>query len=398
MNHPKIAELLPWYVNGSLDIGDRQAAALETASCDECSTDVDALTKIQAAMLELEAAAPEPSEAALGRALAAIEEEDRKRRLGHPWFGWWWALSPFGRAIAISAGIALVIVGTGELLPKPTAPASNAVAYNAPMRVTLEPQAVTDQSVSAGQLAAPAVLAKSAAAPAATAPPLAASAQIARTGSFSLLVPDVERAIADVTSIARAESGVVLSLGDSTPARAGDRHTASLQLAVPADRFDATISALSRLGGVQSRGVNAESLQFQIVDSEARLRNLRRAETDLLKIMDRAGKIDDVLAVENQVTSTREQIEELDGEASALHHRVAYSTISIDLADEASVASVDVGIGTQLANTWRAAIASVRTFTIWLAGGLLWGVAYLPYVIGVALIVGFAALRFRRAG
>ena len=95
MSHSKISELLPWYVNGTLDTGDRQAAALEVATCDDCAKDVEELTKIQAAMLELDALAPEPSEYGLTRALAAVEEEEEKRRLGHPWFGWWWALTPF---------------------------------------------------------------------------------------------------------------------------------------------------------------------------------------------------------------------------------------------------------------------------------------------------------------
>jgi anti-sigma factor RsiW len=103
MNHPKIAELLPWYVNGTLGLGDRQAAALEVASCDECAKDVEEFTKVQAAMLELEAEAPEPNEYAFARALSAVEEEEKKKRLGHPWTGWWWALTPFRRATVVSS-------------------------------------------------------------------------------------------------------------------------------------------------------------------------------------------------------------------------------------------------------------------------------------------------------
>ena len=150
-------------------------------------------------------------------------------------------------------------------------------------------------------------------------------------------------------------------------------------------------------GGLQVRTVSAENVATQIVDSQARLRNLRSTESDLLRIMSRSGKIEDVLAVENQVSATREQIEQLDGEVQALKHRVAMSTVTVELQDSVATASVDVGIGTQLRDSWNAALHAMKGFTIVLVGALLWLVAFGPYIVGVALVGGLMALRWRRA-
>jgi hypothetical protein len=399
MNHPRISELLPWYVNGSLELGDRQAAALEAASCDDCARDVETLTQIQAAVLEIDARAPEPSEAGFARALASVEAEEQKRRLGHPWFGWWWSLRPFARAATVSVPVLVAIVAIGIIVPKGHAPAGS--GENAISATPISLDALTQRNVAFAprSAAAGAQALQSSAAKAATAPQpsLAQTAQIARTGSVSLLVSNVESAIAAIGAVARGESGEVLNLTDTTPAGAGERHTAQIEIGVPADRFDSAVVALVRLGGLRSRSVGAENVATQIVDTQARLRNLRRAEADYLKIMDRAGRISDVLDVEDQLVTTRQQIEEYESESAALSHRVAYSTIAIDLEDETAPPTASVTIATQLLDSWHAAVQSVRAFTATLFGGLLWIVAYGPYLIAIAAIVGLIAVRLRRA-
>lgn len=409
MNHPKTSELLPWYVNGTLGIGDRQAAALEVSSCDECAKDVDELMRLQAAMLEMEALAPEPSEFGITRALAAVEAEEEKKRLGHPWFGWWWALTPFRRALTVSSVLGVLVALGIFAAPKPPAATTSSLDQGATpiaLEKVVPPGDVRGATnarsatfaQTAGAVAVPAPMpANAESAIASNTPVLRTDTQIARTGSVSLLVPDVEAAIAKISSLVRAQGGEVMSLNDQTPSQPGERHTATLQVGVPVNRFDDAVASLGKLGGLQSRSISAENVATQIVDAQARLRNLRSTESDLLGIMSRAGKIDDVLSVENQVSATREQIEQLDGELQALKHRVAMSTISVDLEDEVPAASVEVGMGAQLRDTWTAALRSVKIFTIALLGGLLWGLAYAPYVLGVALLGGLIAWRWHRA-
>ena len=81
----------------------------------------------------------------------------------------------------------------------------------------------------------------------------------------------------------------------------------------------------------------------------------------------------------------------------ALKHRVAMSTVTVDLEDEAPVVTADVGIGAQLRDSWNAALHSMKAFTVVLAGAVLWAVAFAPYILGVALVGGLVALRWRRA-
>jgi hypothetical protein len=225
--------------------------------------------------------------------------------------------------------------------------------------------------------------------------PTVSAPQIIRTGSISLLVADVERAINATQVVARAHGGNVLSLSDQTPTQEGVRHTAQLQIGVPQYEFDAAMTALTSVGGVQARSVNAQDASAQIVDVQARLNNARRTESDLLKIMDRQGKIEDVLAAEQQLAQVREQVEELDGQLQATKHQVAYSTIDVSLTDAAAKTTTVAPTGAQkLGDAWQAALRSVGGFTLGILSSMLWLVAYLPYIALVAVLAAVGWYRF----
>jgi hypothetical protein len=226
--------------------------------------------------------------------------------------------------------------------------------------------------------------------------------RLARTAAVSLIVPDVARALGALSAIVRASGGDVVKLDDERPATPADRHTADLTLSVPERRFDATLSALSRLGGVRSQTVAAEDLGDQIVDSGARLRNLRRTEGDMLKIMDRSGKIGEVLEVETQLSSVREQIEKLDAESRALNGRVTNATLDVSLEDEAPLAAAEPSAASRLAAAWAAAWRDSRETALALVARGFVLLAFAPYWL-VLLGAGargayLARRRFRARG
>ncbi len=211
------------------------------------------------------------------------------------------------------------------------------------------------------------------------------SAQIARVGSVSLFVPNVDKAIAAVSAIARTQTGDILSLDDTAKNEQGGAPSADMELRVPDNRFEATMRDLTRVGNTRARSISAEDLTTQIVDSAARLRNLRRTEFDIAKIMDRSGSVGQILEAENQLSSVREQIETLDAHLKEMHNRVSYSTISVSLAAEVATVPVESSATAQLVSEWRAARHAVSQFTIGLISVIVWAAAFVPYVLLVAL-------------
>jgi len=215
---------------------------------------------------------------------------------------------------------------------------------------------------------------------------------IARSATISLYVKDVDKAIAAINSLTRQKRGDVLSLDDQRAADANSHASAKMQVRVPDGNFTDTLSGLGQAGIVRTQSIAAEDLSSQIVDSSARLRNLRRTEGDILKIMDRSGSVGQVLEAENQLTHVREQIETTDAEVKSMLNRVHYSTIDVSLeAEVASVPSAPAGLA-QLATAWASATHAVAEFTLGILASLIWILAFAPFVVGF-VVVGFLVRR-----
>jgi Domain of unknown function (DUF4349) len=116
-----------------------------------------------------------------------------------------------------------------------------------------------------------------------------ANPQLVKTAVLSLVVKSVPESAKAVTTLVNQQQGDILDLSDQPSTEESTRHTLSIELRVPAAKLEPTLNALAKLGSVQQRSLKAEDVSSQLVDFDARLKNLRRTEASLLEIMERSG-------------------------------------------------------------------------------------------------------------
>lgn len=219
--------------------------------------------------------------------------------------------------------------------------------------------------------------------------------QIARTGKIDLYVGNVDKAAGTIGRVARENSGDVFS-SDIAAADGSSQPSATMEIRVPASRFDEALSGIVQTGKVRERSISAQDLTSSITDSDARLRNLRQTEADIRHIMDRSGSVAQVMDAENQLSQVREQIETLEAQIKTMRTQVAYATIDIDLQAETAGTPVQPTAAAQLASAWQGAVASLQQSTIGLLAALLWVVAFVPYLLAVAALAWLVYARMRR--
>ena len=212
------------------------------------------------------------------------------------------------------------------------------------------------------------------------------SPQLVKTAEISLLVNSIDEALEESSKIVQQQQGDVLGLEDDKPQNSNRRETASMQIRVPQNKLDPTLNALAQLGIVQRRHLTAEDVSTQLVDFQARLRNLRQTESSLLKIMERSGSISDVLKVAQELSNVRQSIEQIDAQLKSLTNRVAYSTITLQLEAAVATPTSQQPLGSRMGNTWNNATQSVTEFTTNLVRLLIWLVAYSPYLVVLGVV------------
>ncbi|HEX8454028.1 MAG TPA: DUF4349 domain-containing protein [Longimicrobium sp.] len=155
-----------------------------------------------------------------------------------------------------------------------------------------------------------------------------APSMLIRTGEASVEVDSVELAVARVQEMARRLGGYV----GNTSVSGGEEATrsATLEVKIPAARFDQAVSGLRPLGKVESVEVQAQDVGEEYVDLSARTANARRLEERLLGLLaTRTGKLEDVLAVERELARVRQEIDTQEGRLRFLRSRAAVSTLNV---------------------------------------------------------------------
>lgn len=223
---------------------------------------------------------------------------------------------------------------------------------------------------------------------------LTADRKIVRSAQLSIIVKDAPTAALDVARIAERAGGYVTQSSESRSTEGGQR-TAQVEMRVPAAQLDNVLDQLRHYGiRVDSEAVSANDMTAQYVDMDARLRNLRAEENQYLEIMQRAGTIKDTLAVAEQLSSTREQIEQLQGQLTLLQHQVEMSQIDVSLMPEAIT---QVGtVEWQPLYRAKLALRDLKEGLIDYADTALAFVIKLPlFALWLATFALFAALGFR---
>lgn len=222
--------------------------------------------------------------------------------------------------------------------------------------------------------------------------------QLIKRANLTLTVGSVDEGLEAVSSIIQRQQGDILDLRDTQP-ESGQRRLAYLRIRVPQTNLEATLNALSEVGTPQQRSITAEDVSTQLVDLQARLRNLQKSEEALLKIMDRSGSIADVLEVSREISTVRQQIEQISAQVENLQAQVNYSTIELNLEAAGTNLTVTRPLGEKVGGTWKQASQSVSQFTVGLLQMGLWLLAYSPYlaVVAVGAAVGHRWMRSRAA-
>ena len=146
----------------------------------------------------------------------------------------------------------------------------------------------------------------------------AAKRLVIYTGSMALLVPSTDVAIVDFLRQVERTGGFLQA-----------RATTTVTVRVPAAQFFPTLDLLRKTGTVTDEKINAADVTKKVFDIELRLQTADESRKRLLKILESASRIEDILAIEAQVRRLTEEIELMKGELRTLGDQIAFSTLTV---------------------------------------------------------------------
>ncbi len=164
--------------------------------------------------------------------------------------------------------------------------------------------------------------------------------------------------------------------------------SADFTIRVPSEDFSTMSGDLSSIGNVPYSHTYTENVSAQYYDTAARLKAYTAQETRLLEMLDMAKGVEDIIAIEGELTNVRYEIESLQSSLNNWDRRINYSTIYLNLQEVREYSDEPAGnelsYGQQLLHSLKRGFHSVGRFFKDL---LLWLVGALPALVIIAVLL-----------
>ena len=187
-----------------------------------------------------------------------------------------------------------------------------------------------------------------------------------------------------------------LSGGYSSTSGYYNTHSAYLSIRIPSSSYrDFLDAADEEISIITSLNEYTDDITAAYVDTEARIKTLKAQEERLLKLLEQAGGLSDLLEIEMKLGDVRYQIESYQSIMNTYKNLLSYSTIDINMNEVTTVVIQKDTFGTRVGAAFEGSYQSVLEFFDNLVIALIYLMPNIIIIVGVILIIRVATKKKR---
>jgi hypothetical protein len=207
--------------------------------------------------------------------------------------------------------------------------------------------------------------------------------KIIYNGALTVSVEDFSRAEEALGRLVKEQGGYVIN--SEVTGSPGAPRSGQWKVRVPVERFDAFREAVARLGEVERNTTDSQDVTDEYYDLEARIKNKKVEETRLLQHLEKStGKLEEILAVEKELSRVRGEVEQMQGRLQMLAKLTAMTTVTVTLHERRTYTSPEApAFGTSIARTFTGSLDLLAQFG---KGIVLLLVAVAPWLVILAIV------------
>lgn len=169
---------------------------------------------------------------------------------------------------------------------------------------------------------------------------------------------------------------------------------------IPAKKLDTFLGTVEKETNVLNQSISTEDVTLNYIDVDSQRKALEEEQKNLLKMMDKAKKVEDMIQIESQLADVRSQLQNIVSQLRYMDNQVNYSTVNISVTEvRAYTPPQQLSAADRMKQGFR---KSVEGLTSGLQESGIWFVIHLPYIIfwiivliAAGLLVRFIVQRYR---
>lgn len=165
---------------------------------------------------------------------------------------------------------------------------------------------------------------------------------------------------------------------------------------VPKNKVENFKTDLAVLGHITSENTHKQDVTKQYTDTESRLNILEVKQERILELLEKATEIEDIIKLEDQLSQTIYEIENLKGSLLSLDDKIEFSTFHLGIQEVEKLSkaeTVDTSFGEKILNAIN---DSIYSFKNTLERLIILAIHMLPFIVLIGLVAYIAGRLFRK--
>lgn len=109
--------------------------------------------------------------------------------------------------------------------------------------------------------------------------------------------------------------------------------SADITARIPSGRLDEFVDGVSAKANVTSKSENVRDVTLEYVDLESHKKALLAEQESLISMLEQSGTIEEIIAINQQLTDVRYQIESMESQLRTYDNQIDYSTVRISVSE-----------------------------------------------------------------
>lgn len=189
---------------------------------------------------------------------------------------------------------------------------------------------------------------------------------------------DLEKTYQNIVKFATQNNGFIQ---DDSSTKSYNQFNRKLILRIPTDKFQRTIDSIaSNVEYFDTKQITSKDVTEEFIDIEARLKAKETLEARYLELLKKANNVKEILEIERELSTIREEIEAQQGRLKYLQNKVSLSTLTVEFYKITSQSGARVSYGQKMWNSISSGFDGLSFFFL--------GVLYMwPFILILLLFV-----------
>lgn len=165
---------------------------------------------------------------------------------------------------------------------------------------------------------------------------------------------------------------------------------------IPKENVDKFKTEIKKVGNITNESTSKEDVTNSYRDTESRLKLVTSKEKRLLSLLEKAVKVEDIIAIESELTNTIYEKEMLEKDLKSVDEKIEYANLNLELIEVRNFSSIDKSdssLSLRLKNAFK---DSLFAFKVAIENFIIWLVFALPYLIIIVPLAVLAILFIKR--